>query len=1131
MISMNAISSASGAARYYTEQARIEYYANEVVPSAWGGRGLEVAGLEGAVTAEALTRVLAGQVRERVGAELDGPFEPTTVGRTVIDKTTGERVVQHRAGWDLTFAPPKSVSIEAEVFGRQGVRDAHEQAVTAAMDYLEAQAAQTRYQHQPIATGNLVYARFAHATSRAGDPQTHTHVLVANLTYLDGKAYSLSNEQLLRQRTTADAVYRNELAHGLTRLGYRLDFDGRGQFEIAGYDRAQLADFSKRSAQIDELLQQRGSSKAQASHDARQTASLATRDDKALGHSEDAAAHRERWQAEALARGIAPARPMGFAAHANLELDLQPATSAHALVASAADSLAEREQTFARRDLVKEALLQSSGRVSSPDLLTEISAQATAGALIARESDWSGERFTTPAAIASERWADRQLEAGRGAHAAVLTQRQFEIALARFEYHKRFELTPEQRDAAHQILTRTDQFSGVQGAAGTGKTTMLAFVREAAEYQGWTVQGVSTGAAQASQLQAESGIASTTTAAFLGRHRQGAASNSARLDAPGQTRHLVINDEASMSGQRDFNGVIQAALDTGAKAVFVGDKAQHQSVAAGSAFERAQDAMPMAGLTQINRQTTEAARAPVRSIVAGHHADAIRKTAREFSGARDQVTDKWQALATEQGDTLTRAQASRKRDDLQTARGTDNQAAIGAIASDYARLDPDQRERSAVITGTNADRQALNQAIRSRLIEAGELSPRSVEVATLQRKDLTRAQAAQASSYVQGDVLLPPAVLKRSGRAGRAPATPPDRTLTVEAIDAQRNTVTVRAGAEISTLDAQALAGMTAYTVQPRAFAVGDRVAFFENAKALGVQNGDLATVVQVDATGMTVQMQGRQDAAGKASEKTIPFDQYRQLDHGYVMTSHKAQGRTVDRSFVHHNTEAGMHGQREAYVNVTRARLATTTYTQDRERAAEQASRAVDKTRAIHAAERVVGKPGRAKRGERARSPEQSLQAPEGVRSRALSHTHSLADELRFEPASYADVTLKPGERLDVGGDLLAEPRVSGLVSAKEAIAHMFDSAERDAGRFAAERDANSQAEAEAFGRDAARQFEVVLTERDRQQAAERALERSIEKASEQAPEQTRAPEHVQERALEPERKRDRERDQGLSL
>ena len=40
MISMNAISSASGAARYYTEQARIEYYANEVVPSAWGGRGL-----------------------------------------------------------------------------------------------------------------------------------------------------------------------------------------------------------------------------------------------------------------------------------------------------------------------------------------------------------------------------------------------------------------------------------------------------------------------------------------------------------------------------------------------------------------------------------------------------------------------------------------------------------------------------------------------------------------------------------------------------------------------------------------------------------------------------------------------------------------------------------------------------------------------------------------------------------------------------------------------------------------------------------------------------------------------------------------------------------------------------------
>ena len=1108
MISMNAIGSAGGAANYYTEQARLEYYANEVVPSAWGGRGVEVAGLDGPVTAEALTRVLAGQVLERQ----DGPHQPTiptTVGRTVIDKTTGERVVQHRPGWDLTFAPPKSVSIEAEVFGRQGVRDAHEQAVTAAMDYLEAHAAQTRYQHQPIATGNLVYARFAHATSRAGDPQTHTHVLVANLTYLDGKAYSLSNEQLLRQRTTADAVYRNELAHGLTRLGYRLDFDGRGQFEIAGYDRAQLVDFSKRSAQIDELLQQRGSSKGRASHDARQTASLATRDDKALGHSEDAAAHRERWQAEALARGIEPARPL----EANLELDLQPATSARELVASAADSLAEREQEFARRDLVKEALLQSSGRVSSTDLLAEVTAQAQAGALVAREADWSGERFTTPGAIAGERWADQQLQAGRDAHTAVLTQRQFELELARFEHRKGFELTPEQRDAAHQILTRTDQFSGVQGAAGTGKTTMLEFVREGAEGQGWRVEGLSNGAAQASQLQAESGIPSSTTASFLGRHRQGAAMHP---DGPGQTRRLVINDEASMSGQRDFNGVIQAALDTGAKAVFIGDKAQHQSVAAGSAFERAQDAMPIAGLTQINRQTTEAARAPVRSILAGHHADAIRTTAREFSTERDQVAEKWQTLATEQGDTLTRAQASRKRDELQTARGADNQTAIGAIASDYAQLDPDRRERSAVITGTNADRQALNQAIRGRLIEQGDLSPRSTDVPTLQRKDLTRAQAVQASSYARGDVLQQARPVRSSRGKGRVHGKEQggqshDRALTVEAIDAQRNTVTVRAGEQVSTLEAQQLAGMTAYTVQGRAFAVGDRVAFLENDRALGVNNGDLATVLQVDAGGMRVQMQA---GAGKTQEKTIPFDQYRQLDHGYVMTSHKAQGRTVDRTLIHHNTEAGMHGQREAYVNVTRARLATTTYTQDRERAAEQAARAVDKTRAMRAAERVTGKPGRAKRGERGERGEKA--APTLVPSRP---PRLATDELRFAPASYADVTLKPGERLDVGRDLLAEPRVSGLASAKATIALAEALAPQMTAQVEARNAAQLQDQAEAYSREVTRQFEAQQrADQNQQQAAERALAQAAERAQ------------TQERTLEPERKRDRELGQGLS-
>ena len=966
------------------------------------------------------------------------------------------------------------------------MRDAHEAAVVSAMVYLEDHAAQTRYLHQMVPTGNLVYASFAHATSRAGDPQTHTHVLVANVTYLNGKAYSLSNEQLLRQRTTADAVYRNELAHGLSRQGYALDYDGRGNFEIAGYDRAQLVEFSKRAEQIDQALKERGSSIESASYESRQFAVLATRDDKALGHSEEAAAHRERWQAEALAVGIAPA-PVSELASARAQtstpaLDLPVRPSTTELIASAAASLAEREQEFSKRDLVKEAMLQSSGRLASADLLTEISAQATAGELVARPSDWSGERFTTPAAIKAELWTDTQLRAGRDGHGQVMPVTEFAAALSAFEAHKGFALTDEQRQAARQILTGFDQFSGVQGSAGTGKTTMLEFVREAAEARGWKVLGMSNGAAQAAKLEQDSGIPSTTTASFLARTAKENAANSARQ--PGQAQLLYVNDEASMSGQHDFNGVIQASANTGAKTVFVGDKAQHQSVAAGSAFERAQDAMEVSWLTQINRQTTEQAKAPVRSIIAGNHAEAIRKTALEFSAERERVLQKWSAVASQQDDLLSKPQVAQRRDELKVARVEDNQRAIVAIARDYTALTPADRERSAIITGTNADRQAINEAIRGRLLGAGEVGQNGTQVDTLQRKDLTRAQAAQASSYDKGDVL------KAAAAGAKA------RYLTVEAIDAQGNRIQVRAGQRLLWMSATEAVKLVAYTRQAREFAPGDRVAFLENAKALGVQNGDIGTLQKLEGNVMSVRI--------GSVDRQIPLEQYRQLDHGYVMTSHKSQGQTVDRAFIHHNTESGMHGQREAYVNVTRARLTTTTYTQDRERAGEQAAKAVDKTEAVRGTRR---QPGQAKRT----AWQAKEAAPQASQDKGATQARDL---LAFVPARYADVTIDPEQRRAAAQ--LSVPGLSG----------------------------QAQHAAQAFAAQAAHRIMVEQAAREFAQGAAQRLQADL--AATQGAQALAAQERAREKALQPEQaklqretaaKKDKElklergRDQGLSL
>lgn len=104
------------------------------------------------------------------------------------------RVDVRRAGVDLTLSAPKSVSVlmafaDPEV--AEQVRAAHAAAVTGALDWLERTTAfAVRGHHgdgqraQRIATQGFVGAAFEHATSRAGDPQLHTHVVIANL--LDG---------------------------------------------------------------------------------------------------------------------------------------------------------------------------------------------------------------------------------------------------------------------------------------------------------------------------------------------------------------------------------------------------------------------------------------------------------------------------------------------------------------------------------------------------------------------------------------------------------------------------------------------------------------------------------------------------------------------------------------------------------------------------------------------------------------------------------------------------------------------------------------------------------------------------------------------------------------------------------
>ena len=152
------------AANYYQEHSA-DYYMDDVDHQGqWMGSGAQELGLEDAVDRSEFQLGLAGYV----------------AGEQVQNAGKENR----QMGWDLTYSAPKSVSIVwagADPSHRQEIEEAHRKAVECAFDYLEANTVTRRgkggYIHE--STG-LVAARFNHYTSRAGDPQLHSHVVVSN---------------------------------------------------------------------------------------------------------------------------------------------------------------------------------------------------------------------------------------------------------------------------------------------------------------------------------------------------------------------------------------------------------------------------------------------------------------------------------------------------------------------------------------------------------------------------------------------------------------------------------------------------------------------------------------------------------------------------------------------------------------------------------------------------------------------------------------------------------------------------------------------------------------------------------------------------------------------------------------
>lgn len=847
MLSISNVSNAAGASSYY-EQAD-DYYSRDRSPSIWSGRVSELLNLAGDVKPEDFRALLDGRLPN---------------GEQIHRAANGRR-----GGTDLTFSAPKSVSMQAMIGSDHRLFSAHETAVSRALEYAESLAAcrVTENHHTTKeVTGNLVVAQFRHDLSRAADPQLHTHCVVLNVTQRhDGEWRAVDNEPFYRHKMLLGAYYRSELAKEVQALGYDVRIThGDGRFELAHLAPSQIETFSNRSRMIEEALKSQGLTRKNVSAQKLQTVALQTREKKT---DIDRAILKSEWDDRALKAGI----ELNHKKEAKSLNHSSSSEGANKAIAYSATHISEREAVMREIDLIRFALERGTGKTDLNAIRNAIDQAVERGELI-RDDDC----YTTPAAKKMERDILGLEKSARNQTHSLMTEVEVNKTLAITT------LNDGQQQAVKQVLTTENRVTGIQGYAGTGKTTALRVTRAMAESQNIKVIGLAPSASAAREL-AGSGIQSQTLAAFSTKKYEGLDKNT-----------LIVLDEASMVSVRDMHALLKEAENAQSRVLLVGDVGQLSSIEAGKPFAQLQQAgMETAKLDEIQRQQ-----------------EPILKQAVEL--AADGAV-----------------YSSLKKLDAQIVEIEYHKHRHEQIAADYTALNPQQRSETLIVSGTNNNRQAINDKVRESLNLVGK----GENISILSRKDMTQAQALCTTSYQAGDIVKADKDYKSLGLSRGEMAQVVEGRAGI--ISLERNDGTKVEWRPTSQPN------MSVYNKRDGELSKGDLIRFTENNYRNGIINGDRAMVVGLDKHQITVE---------KADGKRLTLDSNKplHLDYGYCQTVHSAQGQTCNRVFIEAEATSVTNNEKSYYVAISRARSEVKIYTDNRDLLPETLSRQFEKSSAL---------------------------------------------------------------------------------------------------------------------------------------------------------------------------------------
>ncbi|HCG6157816.1 TPA: relaxase domain-containing protein [Vibrio parahaemolyticus] len=978
MMSPKAIKSASQAGHYFEKD---DYYVDGLSPSEWFGDGAETLGLSGDVDRETFKFLLEGQLPDgqRLGTVRDGEWK-------------------HQPGIDLTFLAPKSVSILSEVVGDQRLLSAHDKAVQAVLRYIEQEYIVTRNRNRAEntveyeKTASMVAATFKHTTSRAFDPLLHTHVVVMNATQrADGLWRSIENKPLFIDQKHLGLIYRQYLAEEVQSLGYGLDHEKGGTWEIASISKEVIREFSKRSEAIEKALEARGKTRDSATAAEKETATLDTRDRKV--HMERGEL-LEKWHAEIGEDKLNDLKKVIRQSQANIptlemktEALLERVKVANEAVMWATEHLGERDTSWTHHDLVKEASRYAGSRVLLSDVNNAIDAAIGSGQLIdksvrtfdkvsKREIDVRG--YTSKAAIDIEDEVLKEEYLGRDRVQALCSREQAAAAISNAEEKANefgYEWNADQRKATEGILLSENRIVGVQGFAGTAKTTsVLRTVAETARDMGYEVRGLTPTNSAGQSLIDGAGIQSGTIQSFLAQNRnewvqerkthtqidkidkrleqiEKALSNpyvdektgvripensplyQKRLDElqyerselQGErdglgkmlekTPQLWIVDESSMVGSKLMRDLLQRAGQSGARVVLTGDVRQLASVEAGAAFRQLQNhGMETYHLEEIVRQTNRGTRDAVYLSLMKNASHALSRLE-------------------ESGSTIKEVVSRKKNGKIDHEKS--GEARRQELVKDYMALAREERAKSIILEPSREGRRRTNELVREALKKEGTLGE-ELRTNQLSPVDATEAERRVVTSYQNGQIVRFARSFKREGIkkglyyqvVGRD-----NHDILLKKFGANEQSELIRFSPE-----RYAAKNIQMFNLTESGLAVGEKIVWRDNDKPTGRLNNDTATVEKIEGTNVTFRLSN-----GKTGEFDMSKLANSHWDHGYAMTVHAAQGKTAQNVFVHAETSReSLLNTEQFYVQISRAKDRVYLYTDSKEglvRAVEQRS------------------------------------------------------------------------------------------------------------------------------------------------------------------------------------------------